>query len=392
MSRERAEKSLLFSYLVYVFIYGKRNEAPGGLNVKKTKVAVISGSSFTDEDLMPFARLLAEGGTVAFPTETVYGLGADATNPDALAAVFQAKGRPSDNPLIVHVAAIEWLDELTETVTPLARQLIHAFWPGPLTLILKKSPKVPEQVTAGLDTVALRIPAHPLASRLIALAGVPVAAPSANRSGRPSPTQGSHVIKDLMGRVDAIIDGGSCDVGLESTVVDATGTIPVILRPGGVTMEMLKAVAGKVVVDQGLLGMDHASLEPARSPGMKYAHYAPRAPLILGDEKELETLWHTHHDRHRRIGLLCTEEAAEQLKTAFAGETAPPLMKILGSLHRPDIMAARLFQMLREFDDSDVTLILAQRLPEEALGFALMNRLQKAAGSQQQTAPSPKDS
>jgi L-threonylcarbamoyladenylate synthase len=192
--------------------------------VKDTLIAELNSRHFTDEELMPFARMLAAGKTVAFPTETVYGLGADATSPAALAAIFKAKGRPSDNPLIVHVAEVEQIRELTAEMTPLAQLLIKHFWPGPLTIILKKSEKVSDMVTAGLDTVALRMPSHPLARRLIALAGVPVAAPSANRSGRPSPTRGTHVITDLMGRVDAIIDGGPCEVGLESTVVDATGT------------------------------------------------------------------------------------------------------------------------------------------------------------------------
>jgi L-threonylcarbamoyladenylate synthase len=373
--------------------------------VKDTLIAVLNSRHFTDEDLMPFARMLAAGKTVAFPTETVYGLGADATSPAALEAIFKAKGRPSDNPLIVHVAEVEQIRELTEEITPLAQLLIEHFWPGPLTIILKKSDKVPDMVTAGLNTVALRMPSHPLARRLIALAGVPVAAPSANRSGRPSPTRGSHVITDLMGRVDAIIDGGLCEVGLESTVVDATGTVPVILRPGGITREMLEAVIRGVELDPSLLSETilSASSTP-RSPGMKYTHYAPKAKMVIAGAKTdnavavspeetakmLLTLWKRHLGSEKAIGILCTEETASALRQLLLHESPPdarkrPSVKSLGSSEQPDVMAAALFQRLREFDGEPVTLILAQRIPETAMGFALMNRLMKAAGYRQET-------
>lgn len=363
-----------------------------------TITAVLDSRQFTDDDLMPFARMLAEGKTVAFPTETVYGLGADATNPVALAAVFQAKGRPSDNPLIVHVAEVEQIRELTEEITPLARLLIQHFWPGPLTIILKKSDKVPEEVTAGLDTVALRMPAHPLARRLIAMAGVPVAAPSANRSGRPSPTRGTHVMTDLMGRVDAIIDGGPCSVGLESTVVDATGNVPVILRPGGITREMLENVVRQVDVDPSLLSVSRETSEGTpRSPGMKYTHYAPKARLVIAAglqapgeiqspemaARTLAVLWHRYQETEASIGILCTEETGEILKKLLPKEGF--LMKTLGSAAQPEVMAACLFQLLREYDETDTTLILAQEVPETAMGFALMNRLMKAAGYQRES-------
>lgn len=387
----------------------------GELN-KNTLIARLDGQPVTDEMLQPFARMLAEGKTVAFPTETVYGLGADATNLEALAAIFEAKGRPSDNPLIVHVAEKCQVEELTSHITPLAETLMEHFWPGPLTIILKKSNVVPSIVTAGLDTVALRMPAHPLARRLIALAGVPVAAPSANRSGRPSPTLGAHVIADLKGRVDAIIDGGPCAVGLESTVVDATGTVPVILRPGGVTREMLETVVPRVEVDPGLLEeSDHLQHLTPRSPGMKYTHYAPKAWMIIATPGEQATLFQDfeaaeagafseaaartmlalfkkYHEKEPLIGFLCADETAVLLRQFIATEKeqmAPkaclPLIKELGSIRRPEAMAASLFQKLREFDDEPVTLIIAQRMPDTAMGFALMNRLLKAAGHREES-------
>ncbi|MEN1760659.1 L-threonylcarbamoyladenylate synthase [Anoxynatronum sibiricum] len=364
--------------------------------MKTTRFATIDPQLFTDEALQPFARMLAAGKTVAFPTETVYGLGADATNPRALAAIFEAKGRPSDNPLIVHVAAPEDIEPLVKTVTPLARKLMAHFWPGPLTIILEKSPAVPDMVTAGLDTVALRMPAHPLARRLIALAGVPVAAPSANQSGRPSPTRGSHVVKDLEGRVDAIIDGGPCEVGLESTVVDATGSFPVILRPGGVTREMLLMVVDHVAVDAALVKKDFGggeSVTAPRSPGMKYTHYAPKAPLILArSSRPAETTTEAAHVlitlalRHQKaeavMGILCTDETAAILAEMPETAKLPLVVKSLGSVHHPEEMAANLFLRLREFDETPASLIITEALSDNALGFALMNRLVKAAGNQ----------
>jgi len=383
---------------------------------KNTLVVQLNSQSFTDEELIPFARMLAEGKTVAFPTETVYGLGADATNPAALSAIFEAKGRPSDNPLIVHVAEKNHVEQLTVGITPLAEILMAHFWPGPLTIILKKAAMVPDIVTAGLDTVALRMPAHPLARRLIALSGVPVAAPSANRSGKPSPTLGAHVIADLQGRVDAIIDGGPCEVGLESTVVDATGTVPVILRPGGVTREMLELVVPVVELDPSLVtsqGETHGATP--RSPGMKYTHYAPKARMIIAAPKQpvdvsglsaedaltasceaaaeaMVGLCQKYHIQETLIGMLCADETAVLLRKLIAKKTADredgsclPLIKEMGSFSRPDVLASTLFQKLREFDNEPVTLIIAQRLPETAMGFALMNRMMKAAGYREES-------
>ena len=368
--------------------------------MKQTQIAVIDSRHFTDEELRPFARMLAEGKTVAFPTETVYGLGADATNLMALEAIYEAKGRPSDNPLIVHVSEKEQILPLVKEVTPLAEKLILQFWPGPLTLILKKSDAVPDLVTAGLDTVALRMPSHPLARRLIALSGIPVAAPSANLSGRPSPTMGAHVVSDLNGRVDAIIDGGNCDVGLESTVVDATGLVPVILRPGGITREMLTAAVGPIGLAASSPENSVLTGEVPRSPGMKYTHYAPKARLVIAGISEhssempepqisaeaLLSLWQNHRTNETLIGVLCTNETADQLNRFLKDEPFRPLVKTLGSTNQPEEMAARLFAALREFDETPVTLILAERVSDNAIGYALMNRLMKAAGLEQDTA------
>jgi L-threonylcarbamoyladenylate synthase len=299
--------------------------------------------------------------------------------------------------LIVHVSEKELILPLVKKVTPLAEKLILHFWPGPLTLILKKSDAVPDLVTAGLDTVALRMPSHPLARRLIALSGVPVAAPSANLSGRPSPTMGAHVVSDLNGRVDAIIDGGNCDVGLESTVVDATGLVPVILRPGGITREMLTAAVGPIGLATSSTEDPALTGETPRSPGMKYTHYAPRAKLIIAgitdsvgvipepqkSAEDMLILWRKHRTNESLIGVLCTNETAALLDHFLNDEQFRPLIKTLGSTTQPEKMAARLFAALREFDETPVTLILAERVSDDAIGYALMNRLIKAAGVQQ---------
>ena len=231
-----------------------------------------------DSLLQPAALILRQGGLVAFPTETVYGLGANALNPEAVARIFCVKGRPGDNPLIVHISGIDGLSPLVSRIPPLANKLFQAFSPGPLTLILPKSSRVPDLVTAGLDTVAIRIPAHPVARRLIELAGVPIAAPSANRSGRPSPTQAWHVAADLDGQIPLIIEAGSSQFGLESTVLDVTGDIPVILRPGAITASQIREIAGDVTEESRAFASGAGA---PRSPGMKYRHYAPRAQVII---------------------------------------------------------------------------------------------------------------
>ncbi|RQD70752.1 MAG: threonylcarbamoyl-AMP synthase [Tindallia sp. MSAO_Bac2] len=366
--------------------------------MKNTLISTIDADNFSDEELEPFAEMLKSGKTVAFPTETVYGLGANALDSKAVRAIFQAKGRPSDNPLIVHVASRKDVESLVEEMTPLAQKLADTFWPGPLTIIQKKKSDVPETVTAGLDTVAVRMPSHPVALRLIALAGVPVAAPSANLSGKPSPTRGSHVIKDLNGRVDGIIDGGMAMVGLESTVVDATGEDPVILRPGGITREQIMAATELPEKRRPVEGQSRRALrdeKAPRSPGMKYTHYAPDAPVLVIRASRQENMVDAIKNQARhycsekdRVGILCTEETLKKGWPLLWKDGNPRLERITsegwrliltGSLEKPETIANRLFDALRSFDDTDVTVILAEAIPEDALGQAIMNRLLKAS-------------
>ena len=304
------------------------------------------------------ARLIRNGRLVAFPTETVYGLGAAAADRLAGKNIFKAKGRPADNPLIVHVACLEQVKEISSCIPPGALELMQRFWPGPLSLVLPRSNRLPQEVSAGLPTVAVRMPAHPVALSLIRAAGVPIAAPSANRSGRPSPTTLRHVLEDLAGRIDAVLDGGACRLGLESTVLDLSGGRPVILRPGGITGEQLEAVLGTTVeVAEG------CKTGTPPSPGMKYRHYAPRASLVL-----------VTGVRRRRLALMAALAECYQKKGLKVGILqAPPGPEAF----RP--AAKRLYQTLRSFDAQGVDLILAEGVSAQGLGAALMNRLRRAA-------------
>ena len=358
------------------------------------------------------ADLLRQGEVVAFPTETVYGLGADALNPQAVAKIFLAKGRPSDNPLIVHIASREELLPLVGAIPPLAYPLMDQFWPGPLTMIFPKSPQVPLSVTAGLETVAIRMPSHPIALALLRQAGVPVAAPSANVSGRPSPTNGRHVWEDLDGRVAMVIDGGSTAFGLESTVLDLTQTPPMILRPGGVTLEEIRAVIGEVAVDQGSLGkgtvpllvdkdVDHETVplsdfnkgkdrlskgadptKTPRSPGMKYVHYAPKAALyiLLGTDDDLgRGFVRTCRERQARgqkVALLVSSETARQMADCPAD-----YLEILGSRLELSGVAHTMFAAFRHADAHGADVILIEGFAETGIGMAVMNRMRKAAGN-----------
>ncbi|MFP3125413.1 L-threonylcarbamoyladenylate synthase [Ectobacillus funiculus] len=316
------------------------------------------------------AALLRQKQTVAFPTETVYGLGADATSDEAVAKIFEAKGRPSDNPLIVHIASKEQLDSMAAYIPPVAETLMEMFWPGPLTLLFPKKKSVSDKVTAGLSTVAVRMPAHPLALALIRQANVPVAAPSANRSGRPSPTLASHVYEDLNGRIPGIVDGGPTGIGVESTVLDCTGDIPVILRPGGITKEQLEAAVGQVLLDPALKD----ETEAPKSPGMKYTHYAPKAPLTIveGSREFLQDLVKQSKKEGLRVGVLTTEENQHFYEADV----------ILPCGQRSDLatVAAHLYDVLRSFDDAGVEVIYSEAFPGEGIGIAIMNRLTKAAG------------
>ncbi len=315
------------------------------------------------------AKILAEGGLVAFPTETVYGLGANALNEQAVGNIFLAKGRPQDNPLIVHVSDREMLKQVVKTIPLEAERLMDAFWPGPLTIIFEKSELISKTVTAGLDTVAVRMPSHPAALALIKKSGVPVAAPSANLSGSPSTTRAEHVIADLSSKVDYIIDGGACQVGLESTVLDLTGEMPQILRPGGVGLEALQEVLGTVSYEPALKD----SRAVPKSPGMKYRHYAPKAALYLvenGQRNRIENSLTTYQKAGKKTGVLsCSGDFAADFVLHCGVDAAE--------------YARNLFDMLRKMDELGAEVILAE-LPADSGGIvpALKNRLLKAAGGQ----------
>jgi|LSQX01.3.fsa_nt_gb L-threonylcarbamoyladenylate synthase len=331
------------------------------------------------DDLEEAARVLREGGLVAFPTETVYGLGANALDEEAVAKIFQAKGRPADNPLIVHLASVEELPQVVASVPPEAAVLARRFWPGPLTLVLPRKEEVPLITTGGLETVAVRVPDHPLALELIRRAGVPVAGPSANLSGRPSPTTAAHVLEDLQGKVDVIIDGGPTGLGVESTVLDLTASPPVLLRPGGVTWEALEEVLGKVTLDPAILAKEPVKEGPVRSPGMKYRHYAPKAKVYLVEGQDEDRI-------ADRVASLAEELAAAGMKVGVlataesAGRCGRGLVLIGGSRRDPAALAASLFARLRTFDRLGVDAVVVEGIKPVGLGLAVMNRLRKAAG------------
>ena len=317
-----------------------------------------------DASIRRAATLLRAGELVAFPTETVYGLGADALNGEAAARIFAAKGRPADNPLIAHIAGESGLAGLIagEPCT-CARKLMRAFWPGPMTLIFPKSPRVPREVTAGLDTVAVRMPSHPVARALIRAAQTPIAAPSANRSGRPSPTTAAHVLEDMEGRIPLILDGGPCEVGLESTVVDVTGARPRILRPGGVTLEMLEGVVGDVDVDEGVLHQLQAGSQ-ARSPGMKYKHYAPKGEVtIVTGPRAAQEIARLYDAADGRAAILAFSQADYGARRVYRLKNAP----------------GELFAALRQLDEDGMETIYAEDVPTTGVGLAVMNRLMRAA-------------
>jgi len=332
------------------------------------------------------AETIQDGGLVAFPTETVYGLGADGFNEDALEKIFAAKGRPMDNPLILHIASPKEIIDVASYVSAKAKKAINAFWPGPLTLVLPKNPQVPDQVSAGLPTVAVRMPAHPIALKLIKLARCPVAAPSANLSGRPSPTTGFHVLKDLKGKIDMIVDGGPCRWGIESTVVDFTEKIPAILRPGAVTKEMLEDVIGQVTYDPGLKDDQTAP----KSPGVKYLHYAPKGDMYLvqGNSPQLiiaklSELIQNYKNSGKRVALIATDELIQMLDKTNSNCSVDYIDYIgsLGSKYDQELIASRIYYLLRNCDKFKIDIVLAEGLSEEGLGTAIMNRLSKASGN-----------
>ena len=353
------------------------------------RIIIEDRNHIKDEELKEAASILRSGGLVAFPTETVYGLGGNALDEDAARKIYAAKGRPSDNPLIAHVSCVEEVAPLVKEIPEAGRKLMEAFWPGPLTMIFPKSDKVPYGTTGGLDTVAIRMPDDPVANRLIALAGVPVAAPSANTSGRPSPTTADHVWQDMNGRIEMIIDGGPVGIGVESTIVDVSSAIPSVLRPGAITMEMLAEVLGEVSVDPAILGPLSADVRP-KAPGMKYKHYAPKADLTLVepedvdrenglDEKQLQAMIGKVRELSRgkieagcRVGVICTDESRHCYTDGA--------VRSIGERKSQASVAHNLYALLREFDDLGVDYIFSESFPKDHLGQAIMNRLSKAAG------------
>lgn len=350
----------------------------------ETKLIRVDAQALQDEEkagnvrkaLQEAGEIIRQGGLVAFPTETVYGLGGDALNPESSKKIYAAKGRPSDNPLIIHIADMEHLGKITKEIPQSAYQLADAFWPGPLTMILPKSEAVPSQTTGGLDTVAVRMPSHPVAMEFIKAAGGYVAAPSANLSGKPSPTTAKYVMQDMDGRIDMIIDGDGVDIGLESTIVDLTGEKPMILRPGYITEEMLDKVLGQVEIDQTLFRAD--SKEAPKAPGMKYRHYAPKGELVLVEGSPeavvsyINEQTRIHKERGERTGIIGTSEMADRYEADS--------VKIAGSRKDEAAIARQLYTFLREFDDEDVAYMYAESFAGAGMRQAIMNRLLKAAG------------
>lgn len=354
---------------------GKREERD---RIMKTKIVKISDKGCVrDEELLEAAGILRNGGLVAFPTETVYGLGANALDEEAAKKIYAAKGRPSDNPLIAHISCMDELPALVKEIPEAGRKLAEKYWPGPLTMIFPKKDVVPYGTTGGLDTVAVRMPSDRIANRLIKLAGVPVAAPSANTSGRPSPTKAEHVIEDMNGKIEMIIDGGEVGIGVESTIVDVSGPVPTLLRPGAITMEMLKETLGRVEIDPAIVGPMQADIKP-KAPGMKYRHYAPKADMVLveGDMEQVVAYINRETENAisegKKVGIICTEESRERYPAG--------MLEVVGSREHEETVAHNLFAVLRDFDERQVDCIFSESFSKDRLGQAIMNRLCKAAG------------
>ncbi len=348
-----------------------------GLDVD-TKVVKIDDKNIDESCIDEAALIIRNGGLVAFPTETVYGLGANGLDEAAVKRIYEAKGRPGDNPLILHINDKKQLDSLVKYIPDVAHRCMDMYWPGPLTILFKKSDMVPDIISAGLDTVAVRMPNNKIALELIKGADTPIAAPSANLSGKPSPTQASHVIEDLWGKVDMIIDGGMTGVGLESTVLDLSGDSPMILRPGGVTLEALKSVVPNVTMDSAII--DESEKIIPRSPGQKYRHYAPKADMtvftgdqdIISDRILKEAAKYVSNGQS--VGIMATEETK--------GKYHIGQVLVVGSRNNKESIASNLFTVLREFDNLNVDIILAEGVESDYIGMAIMNRLRKAAGGQ----------
>ena len=343
----------------------------------KTVISRVDAHNPNRKDMEMAGQFIAAGELVAFPTETVYGLGGDALDSEASKKIYAAKGRPSDNPLIVHIADFSGMEILAELVPEAARKLADAFWPGPLTMIVRKSAKVPYETTGGMDTVAIRMPNHPVALDLIRTSGCFIAAPSANTSGRPSPTQASHVEEDLSGKIAMILDGGPVGIGIESTIIDLTEETPMVLRPGYITPEMLSEVLGQeVIIDPGIIAAD--DLTKPKAPGMKYRHYAPKAKLVIVDgapdavKEKINALVKEAKAEQKRIAVIATDETKEDYQA--------DIVLSIGKRQDEDSIARHLFRILRECDDLEVDGIYSESFSTPRIGQAIMNRLLKAAG------------
>ncbi|MGN0141167.1 MAG: L-threonylcarbamoyladenylate synthase [Roseburia sp.] len=359
----------------------------------ETKILKIDAEAMEEDAINQAADIIRSGGLVAFPTETVYGLGADALSPEASRKIYAAKGRPSDNPLIVHIAKFTDLESIAKEVPPEAKTLAEAFWPGPLTMIVWKNDKVPYETTGGMDTVAIRMPDHPVALELIRRSGCLIAAPSANTSGRPSPTEAMHVAQDLGGKIPVILDGGPVGIGIESTIIDLSEEIPMILRPGYITKEMLEKALGKEVrIDPGILAQEAEAANPGghkegtaaglhpKAPGMRYKHYAPKADLVLVDGaqnaviREINVLVKEKQAQGKKVGVIATDETRNAYEADYVAD--------IGAREDEDAIARHLYRILREFDDRDVDAIYSESFATPRIGQAIMNRLLKAAGHQ----------
>lgn len=344
----------------------------------RTVMKKINPEHFQDEELQEACHILQSGGLVAFPTETVYGLGGDALSPDASSKIYHAKGRPSDNPLIVHIADLESLFDVALDVSEKALSLADAYWPGPLTMIFQKKENVPLSTTGGLDTVAVRMPSHPVARALIRCSGIYIAAPSANISGRPSPTKAEHVAEDMDGRIDMILDGGMVGIGIESTIIDMTTDIPFILRPGYITEDMVKEVVGNALTDPAVIADLPDKNIVAKAPGMKYRHYAPKGQMTIVEGELAQVV--------QKINALVMEREKEQKKVAIIateeskGEYDSNKVYSIGSRKSEGSIAAGLYDILRQMDTIGAEYIYVESFAEDTLGQAIMNRLLKAAG------------
>ena len=343
----------------------------------ETKLVKVDTKNPEKSVLTEAAEILKNGGLVAFPTETVYGLGANGLDEKACKRIYEAKGRPSDNPLILTIGDLDGLYKIVGKVTENAKKIIDAFWPGPITLVLPKADCVPETVTGGLDTVAVRYPSNKIARELIKIAGIPVAAPSANSSGKPSPTRASHVEFDLNGKIEMIIDGGAADWGLESTILDVSEDKPVLLRPGAVTQDMIEDVVGEIDVDPAVYSKPDGNIVP-KAPGMKYKHYSPSAKVILVSgsmENVISTINEkisTDEKNGLRVGVMVTTQTKDRY---IGGEVL-----VVGDRTKPETIGANLFKILRKFDFIGVDIVYSEVFDEDGEGAAIMNRLNKAAG------------